>query len=241
MIGLRGFHSGLLVFPFLVTIICLVTIRPADAQNLSGSIVGIVTDPSGAVIPNAKVEATGTETDEKRTATTNDSGVYTLSTVPAGTYVVSISKSGFAVYEVRDINLIINTTVRVDAKLTVGEGSSTINVRSDTAELQTDRVDVHGVVTSDDLQQLPQPTRTYEGIIGVLPGVSPPNPGFAGAGGTNNPARSMIINVNGTSANGTNVSVDGVSATNLGSVLLDRCSICRSDRNRNRSNCQFFR
>ena len=90
----------------------------------------------------------------------------------------------------------------------------TVNVRSDTAELQTDRVDVHGIVTSDELQQLPQPTRTYEGLIGLLPGVTPPSPGFAGAGGTNNPARSMLINVNGTSASGTNVSIDGVSATN---------------------------
>ena len=66
-------------------------------------------------------------------------------------------------------------------------------------------------MTSDDLQQLPQPTRTYEGLIGLLPGVSPPN---ASSGGTNNPARSMEINVNGTSASGTNVSIDGVSATN---------------------------
>src|SRR6202051_1539793 len=198
----------------LVMLLCFVATRPASAQSSYGTIVGIVTDASGALVPDAKVEATQTETNEKRTEATNDSGVYTLATVPAGTYVVSISKSGFDLFEARGINLTINTTVRVDAKLTVGGGSLTINVRSDTAELQTDRVDVHGVVTSDDLQQLPQPTRTYEGLIGLLPGVTPPNPGFAGAGGTNNPARSMIINVNGTSANGTNVSIDGVSATN---------------------------
>jgi len=204
---------GCLLIP--VTLICFVATRPATAQSFYGTIVGIVTDASGAVVPDAKVEATQTETNEKRTAATNDTGVYALSTVPAGTYVVSISKSGFDVFEARGINLTINTTVRVDAKLTVGGRSLTINVLSDTAELETDRADVHGVVTSDDLQQLPQPTRTYEGLIGLLPGVTPPNPGFAGAGGTNNPARSMVINVNGTSASGTNVSIDGVSATNV--------------------------
>lgn len=208
-------NFGTLAFPVLVTLICLVATRPATAQSLYGTIVGVVTDPSEAVVPDAKVEATQTETNEKRTATTNDSGVYTLSTVPAGTYVVSISKSGFDVFEATGIKLTINTTVRVDAKLTVGGQPLTINVLSNAAELQTDRVDVHGVVTSDDLQQLPQPTRTYEGLIGLLPGVTPPNPGFAGAGGTNNPARSMIINADGTSANGTNVSIDGVSATNV--------------------------
>jgi Carboxypeptidase regulatory-like domain/TonB-dependent Receptor Plug Domain len=204
----------LLAFPILVTLICLVAIRPADAQSFYGTIVGVVTDASGAVVPGATVKATQTETNETRTGATNDAGVYTLSTVAAGTYVVSFSKSGFDLFEARDINLTINTTVRVDAKLTVGGQPLTINVRSNSAELQTDRADVHGDVTSDNLEQLPQPTRTYEGLIGLLPGVTPPNPGFAGSGGTNNPARSMIINANGTSASGTNVGIDGVSATN---------------------------
>ena len=206
--------ESLFTLPLLLTLICLFATGTATAQSLYGTIVGVVTDPSEAVVPDARVEATQTETNEKRTATTNDSGVYTLSTVPAGTYVVSIAKSGFDVFEARGINLTINTTARVDAKLTLGGQQLTINVLSNAAELQTDRVDVHGVVTSDDLQQLPQPTRTYEGLIGLLPGVTPPNPGFAGAGGTNNPVRSMVINANGTSANGTNVSIDGVSATN---------------------------
>jgi TonB-dependent Receptor Plug Domain len=134
--------------------------------------------------------------------------------VPAGTYTVAISKPGFQGLETQNINVTINTTVRVDGKLTVGAQTQTVTVSSGVAELQTDRVDVHGVVSSEDLQQLPQPTRTYEGLVGLLPGVAPPTPGFAGGGGTNNPARSMIINVNGTSATGTNVSIDGVSATN---------------------------
>src|SRR5246127_717855 len=214
MIFLRSFRRGILALPILVTLICLVAIRPAGAQSFYGTIVGVVTDASGAVVPGARVKATQTETNETRSGATNDAGVYTLSTVPAGTYVVSFSKSGFDLFEARGIDLTINTTVRVDAKLTVGGQPLTINVGSNSAELQTDRADVHGDVTSDDFQQLPQPTRTYEGLIGLLPGVTPPNPGFAGAGGTNNPARSMIINANGTSASGTNVSIDGVSATN---------------------------
>src|SRR5260370_9263797 len=152
--------ESILAFPILVTLICFVATRPATAQSLYGTIVGVVTDPSKAVVPDAKVEATQTETNEKRTATTNDSGVYTLSTVPAGTYVVSISKSGFDVFEARGINLAINTTLRVDAKLTVGGQPLTINFLSNAPELQTDRVDLHCVVTSDDLLQLPQPTRS---------------------------------------------------------------------------------
>src|ERR1700756_2067702 len=214
MTFLRSFRRGILALPILVTLICLVAIRPAGAQSFYGTIVGIVTDASGAVVPGARSKETKAEKNEPRSGATNGAGVYTLSTVPAGTYVVSFSKSGFDLFEARGIDLTINTTVRVDAKLTVGGQPLTINVRSNSAELQTDRADVHGDVTSDDFQQLPQPTRTYEGLVGLLPGVTPPNPGFAGAGGTNNPVRSMIINMNGTSASGTNVTIDGVSATN---------------------------
>src|ERR1700739_69215 len=112
--------ESLFTLPLLLTLICLLPTGAATAQSLYGTIVGVVTDPSEAVVPDARVEATQTETNEKRTATTNDSGVYTLSTVPAGTYIVSIAKSGFDVFEARGINLTINTTARVDAKLTLG-------------------------------------------------------------------------------------------------------------------------
>jgi hypothetical protein len=199
------------LIPILVAAIVLDSPTGVKAQTLYGSIIGTVSDPSGRAIPNAVVKAMQTETHETRITVTNDSGVYTLSTVPAGMYVVFISKTGFDSFEARGIDLTINTTVRLDAKLTIGKQSLAINVSSNALELQTDRTDVHGEVTSDDLKQLPQPTFTYEGLIGLLPGVSPPN---ASSGGTNNPARSMEINVNGTSASGTNVSIDGVSATN---------------------------
>src|SRR5437868_4492246 len=186
----------------------------AAAQVLYGSIVGTVTDSSGSVIPGAIIVATQTQTNEIRTTTTNESGVYTLLTVPAGSYTVSISKPGFGVFEATNIVLTTNATARVDAKLTVGSQAQTVTVSAETAQLETDRIDVHGNVSSQQLEELPQPTRTYEGLLGLLPGVAPPNPQWAGGGGTNNPDRSMIINVNGTSASGTAVSVDGVSAVN---------------------------
>src|SRR5258708_17339111 len=186
----------------------------ASPQVFYGSIVGTVTYSSGSVVPGALVMATQTQTNEMRTTTTNDSGVYTLSTVPAGTYTISISKPGFGEYKATNIALTINATARVDASLTVGTQTQSVTVSAETAALQTDRIDVHANVSSAELEQLPQPTRTYEGLLGLLPGVAPPNPQWAGGGGTNNPARSMIINVNGTSASGTAVSVDGVSAYN---------------------------
>ncbi|HEX3435892.1 MAG TPA: TonB-dependent receptor [Pseudacidobacterium sp.] len=189
----------------------MVVTNGANAQTLYGSIVGTVTDASGALVADAAVKATQTETNETRLTATNSNGAYALWTLPAGIYMISISKLGFSTFEAGTIDLTINTTIRVDAKLKVGAQSETIRVSSNNVDLQTDRADVHGVVSGDYLQQLPQPTRTYEGLIGLLPGVTPPK---ASSGGTNNPVRSMEINVNGTSASGTNVSIDGVSATN---------------------------
>lgn len=186
----------------------------ALGQTLYGTIVGTVTDSSGSVVPGAVVTATQIQTSEIRTAKANESGVYTLSTLPAGTYSVKVTAPGFSTFEANNIALTINATARVNAALTVGAASQTVTIVADTAELQTDRIDVHANVTSEQLEELPQPTRTYEGLLGLLPGVAPPNPQWAGGGGTNNPDRSMIINVNGTSASGTAVSVDGVSAYN---------------------------
>ncbi len=197
-----------------VTIFILVSGRDGMAQVLYGSIVGTVTDSSGSVVPDAAVKAKNIETNETRTTTTNQSGVYTLSTLPAGTYTVEVSKQGFQIFAANHIALAMNATARVDATLVVGSQTQTVNVTAETAQLETDRVDVHGNVSAKELAELPQPTRTYEGLLGLLPGVAPPNPQWAGGGGTNNPDRSMIINVNGTSASGTGVSVDGVSALN---------------------------
>jgi hypothetical protein len=198
-------------YPLLLSLFVLFGIRQGSAQLLYGSIVGTVTDIGGAVIPGATVNVKQTQTGETRTAVTNDSGAYIVSTVPAGTYDVTVSKAGFKLFEAASVAVLINTTVRVDAGLTIGLETQTVNVSAEAAALQTDRPDVHGEVTSEDLEQLPQPTRTYQGLVALLPGVLPPS---ASSGGTNNPIRSMIVQANGTSASGTNVSIDGVSATN---------------------------
>ena len=116
------------------------------------------------MLPGATVKVKQTQTGETRSAVTNDSGAYIISTVPSGTYDVSVSKSGFKLFDAANVAVPINTTVRVDASLNVGAETQTVNVSAEAAVLQTDRPDVHGEVTSEDLEQLPQPTRTYQGL-----------------------------------------------------------------------------
>ena len=201
------FYSAAVVFMFML----LALGRTAVAQTLYGSIVGNVSDSNGALIQGADVSVTQLETNESRQTTTNADGGYTLSTVAAGTYAVTISRQGFGTFKTSNIRVDLNTQVRVDAALSPGSTSQSVTVNSEAAQLQTDSSDVHSEVSSQSLEELPQPTRTYEGVIGLLPGVAPP---AASSGGTNNPMRSMEIQSNGTSASGTNVRVDGVSATN---------------------------
>src|SRR5215471_18989707 len=89
------------------------------AQVLSGSIVGAVIDPSGASVPSASVKATQTETNETRETVTNQTGEYTLPTLPPGHYSVSISHAGFGSFEATNIEVAYNAIVRQDAALEI--------------------------------------------------------------------------------------------------------------------------
>ena len=183
----------------------------ARAQVLYGTLVGNVTDQTGAVVPGAKVTAVQLDTRDTRTAVANGEGKYTISTVPTGTYDVTVTQAGFKVYEAKGVHVALNTEVRVDIQLALGQTNETVTVNADALTLQTDRVDVHHELTTETLEELPQPTRTYEGLIGLMPGVAPPN---AFSGVTNNPMQSMQIQANGTSGSGTDVRIEGISAQN---------------------------
>src|SRR6516164_8531807 len=94
--------------------------QPAKAQVLFGSVVGNVTDATGAGVPGAAIKITEMQTNESRSALTNETGTYTISTVPAGTYQVEILKQGFRGFLTSNILVNQNNVVRVDAQLEVG-------------------------------------------------------------------------------------------------------------------------
>ncbi len=185
----------------------------ARAQVLFGSVVGTVTDKSGAAVPEATVLITETQTNDTRTVQTNEGGNYTVSTVPAGTYQVNVSKAGFEGFKTVGVEVTANNVVRVDAQLQVGTVSQTVEVQGATAaQLQTDTADVHSEIPANALETVPQATRTYQGILNQVPGVVPP--GGQLSGGTNNPSKSMQFAANGTGVQGPNIRIEGVSATN---------------------------
>ncbi len=116
--------------------------RPALAQVLYGSIVGTLTDETGAVVPKATVTVTNTATGLSRQATTDETGYYSIPNLQEGTYDLSVTASGFRPYTQKNIALPINSVTRVDAKIQVGAMNEEVTVQASAAILQTEKSDV---------------------------------------------------------------------------------------------------
>ena len=159
-----------------LALICLFALSGpvADGQVIFGSIVGSVVDQTNASVPNAVVKITLTSTNDVRTAPTDGTGTYTIASVTPGAYTVEIVKDGFRSFVARNIQVNQNNVVRVDATLQVGATAETVEVNATAAELQTDRADIHGELASAHLMDLPQPNRTYLGMMELIPGTTPP-------------------------------------------------------------------
>ena len=128
----------------LIVLLCFST---AFAQSDLGSISGFVKDPSGAVVPRAQVtvrnEATGTE----RRTNTNESGVYTVTNIPAGLYTVSAEAPGFKKFDALHNKLDPSAALAVDVALAVGAATETIEVSASAQTLQTETASVQAQVT----------------------------------------------------------------------------------------------
>ena len=149
----------------------------ANAQDVTGKIAGVVSDPSGAAIPGAKVTVTNTGTRVSKDATTNSNGFYQVTQLPVGEYQVSAEASGFSKVVANGRNpLDINQTLRIDLKLEVGSVSSTVEVNSQTSAVETQNSTVGGTVTGRAVFELPLNGRNALDLMATQPGVTPRNP-----------------------------------------------------------------
>jgi hypothetical protein len=182
------------------------------AQALYGSIVGVVTDSSGALVPGAVVKATQTGTGQVRETFTNQAGSYSFPTLPQGTYDVAVSHPGFESFIERGVTIAIDGVVRVDAALKLGAASDTVQVAAQTAELQTDTADVRSEISTRELEEVPIPVnRNYQNLLVMAPGISPPATSSSPAA---NPARGEVFSANGTTQGASNTRIEGANAIN---------------------------
>ncbi|PYY13165.1 MAG: hypothetical protein DMG61_14285, partial [Acidobacteria bacterium] len=190
-------------------LLCLVISSAAWGQVLYGTLTGNVTDPSGAVVPNCKVEALNTQTGVTRSTTTDANGVYRFSDLQQGNYKVSISSTGFATVAVDNVAVTVNNIKRADAQLTVAQTQTVVQVNAEQQTLQTDKADVHTDLTNREIENLPiagSQGRNFQTLLRIIPGAALPAETNSLAG---NPQRSIFANVNGQSQTANNTRIDG--------------------------------
>jgi hypothetical protein len=151
-------------------------VSSAFGQAVSSTVLGTVTDSSGAVIVNAKVTLTEVNTRVNRTSQTNESGNYNFADVPPGNYVVTVEQTGFKKELRQDIGLLVNSSQRVDIQLQPGSVTETVEVTGAPPQLQTDRADTGRKIDTMVVSELPVLTsnRNYQVLLALVPGTAPP-------------------------------------------------------------------
>ncbi|HEV2397509.1 MAG TPA: carboxypeptidase regulatory-like domain-containing protein [Candidatus Sulfotelmatobacter sp.] len=186
----------------------------AAAQQITGSIRGTVTDPSGATVQNASVTATQVETGLTRSAQTDRSGEFIVLELPVGHYVLQVTAKGFSTYVQQGIALEVNETATLPVRLAVGTETQKLEVQADAQLIQSTVTSLGEVVTEKDVLDLPLDGRNFSQLGLLQPGVVPLTPGLAEAGGTIREGEGYAVN--GQRPESNNFLIDG--ATNVNGV-----------------------
>src|SRR5580693_5238154 len=143
------------------------------SASITGSISGVVTDKSGAVISSATVVATDTLTGVQTTQKTDSKGFFNLPTLAVGTYNLEITQVGFKTY--RQIGIVIdaNSALRVDASLAIGSISEKIEVNTEAAQVETTSTQMGEVIEGSKITSVPLNGRSFMDLLALQPGVSP--------------------------------------------------------------------
>src|ERR1017187_1864945 len=145
----------------------------ASAQVLYGSLTGNVTDPSGAAVPSAKVDAVNNGTGVSRQTGTDERGAYLFNDVAAGIYKVTVTHSGFKTVLENAVLVNANEVRRIDVALQIAQATETVEVSASSVVLQTDKADVHAEVTAKEIEELPYnggEGKNFQALLFMVPG-----------------------------------------------------------------------
>jgi outer membrane receptor protein involved in Fe transport len=188
-------------------VFCLVVLTAATlaAQTLRGTILGTVTDPSGAVVAGAKVAAKNAGTGVERTTETSADGSYNIPELQVGTYTVTITQSGFQTYVATGVLVDVAVQRRVDAQLKAGEVSQTIEVSGESLpQIETTSNTLGGVFTTTEVKDLPVNGRDYQKLIYLTPGIAGSPDQI-----TDSPGSFGVFSMNGARGRSNNFLLDG--------------------------------
>ena len=178
------------------------------AQAVSASIIGTVTDASSAVVASAKVTITEMNTGVAHTVTSNESGNYSLIDIPPGRYQVSVEIAGFK-KEVKDnIEVVLDSTARVNMQLSPGAVTETVEVSASAPVLKTDRADVTTTIAQVAVEDLPiGMNRNFQNLLTLVPGTTDPTEQHSQFF---NASSSLQMNTNGQFRMANNYQIEGI-------------------------------
>lgn len=180
----------------------------AFSQAVNGSLLGTILDTSGSAMPNVRVTITETNTGITRATQTNESGNYSFPDLQPGTYTVAAEQTGFKRASRAGVDVLLNTSPRVDLTLQTGDVTETVNVTAESALLQTERADTGRTIETKTLEDLPVSAgRNFQSFIKLVPGATAP---FRPHSEFFNPQNSLSTQVNGQSRLGNNLQFEGV-------------------------------
>lgn len=186
---------------------------PALTQVLYGSVVGTVSDPTGAVVPNATVTLTSKDTGVAREAKSDEGGRYSFVNVLPGKYDVKVTAPGFRTLSQTDIEVNPGEVARFDTRLDVGQMSEQVTVEANAVALQTDKADTHTTIESQQITSLPLASyRNYQELINLVPGATPA--AFQNSI-TDTPQRALQTHINGGNAQTNITRIDGATSVNV--------------------------
>jgi len=191
-----------------ILLLCLVTTSSGLSQAVNATLLGTVTDLSGGVVANAKVTIAETNTGISHSRQTNESGNYTFPDLPPGLYTVFAEMQGFKKEVRAGVDLVVDSTTRVDVRLQPGNVSETVEVTGAPPILQSDRADTGRSIDSVLVEELPLGVnRNFQALLNLAPGTTE-------ATFTNsqffNASSSLQTEVNGQMRQGNNYQIEGI-------------------------------
>jgi len=169
--------SRRIVRPILGSIFALILLGFSHTilgQAVTATLLGTVTDSTGATVANAKVTATAAGTGALHLSVTNESGNFTFPDLQPGPYSVTVEAKGFKKATQENIDLASNSSTRVDLTLVPGNASETVIVTTAPPALQTDRADISTKIESEALVDMALGTnRNFQSLLNVVPGLAP--------------------------------------------------------------------
>jgi Carboxypeptidase regulatory-like domain/TonB dependent receptor len=191
-------------FYFLIICFCLASLDVYGQAVSVSNIEGTVTDPTGAVLPNATVTAINKGTGAERTATSDNNGYYRIAGLAPGIYTIKIESKSFTAQVTEGVTLNVGTTTTLNASLKPAGTTETVVINaSDAALVETTRTELGGVVDNREIENLPLNGRSLAGLAILIPGARPTQ----SFDPTKN--RSAAFSINGGGGRNINTTVDG--------------------------------